>query len=60
MTLILFRANRDDALQLQSILDVYEEFSGQIINRDKSAIKFSPNTSSQKKKRGDGGVGHTK
>ena len=48
-SLILFRANRDDALQLQRILDVYEECSGQTINRDKSAIMFSPNTSSTDK-----------
>ena len=43
-SLILFRANRDDALQLQRILDVYKECSGQIISRDKSAIMFSPDT----------------
>ena len=48
-SLILFRANRDDALQLQRILDVYEECSGQTIYRDKSAIMFSPNTSSTDK-----------
>jgi len=35
--LILFRANRGDAQQLQSILRLYEECSGQLINKDKSA-----------------------
>jgi len=36
-SLILFRANRGDAQQLQSILRLYEECSGQLINKDKSA-----------------------
>lgn len=44
--LILFRANRDDAQTIQSILDVYEECSGQAINREKSPIMFNPNTDS--------------
>jgi hypothetical protein len=43
-SLILFRANGSDAQQLQSILDFYEECSGQMINREKSAVMFSPNT----------------
>ncbi|CAN6246168.1 unnamed protein product [Urochloa humidicola] len=43
-SLILFRAKEGDAQQLQSILTLYEECSGQMINRDKSAIMFSPNT----------------
>ena len=46
-SLILCRANGSDALQLQSILDMYEEGSGQKINRDKSAVLFSPNTSTE-------------
>jgi hypothetical protein len=43
-SLILFRANRGDAQQLQRVLHLYEECSGQIINKDKSAIMFSTNT----------------
>jgi hypothetical protein len=33
-SLILFRAKRDDAQTIQSILDVYEACSGQAINRE--------------------------
>ncbi|WVZ75250.1 hypothetical protein U9M48_023324 [Paspalum notatum var. saurae] len=43
-SLILCRANGGDAQQLQSLLQVYEECSGQMINKDKSAVMFSPNT----------------
>ena len=43
-SLILFHANGGDAQHLQGILDLYEECSGQMINRDKLAIMFSPNT----------------
>ena len=43
-SLILFRANGGDAQHLQGILDPYEESSGQMINKEKSAIMFSPNT----------------
>ena len=43
-SLILFRVNGGDAQHLQGILDLYEECSGQMINRDKLAIMFSPNT----------------
>lgn len=43
-SLILFRANKDDAQELQGILQLYEECSGQMINKDKSAIMFSANT----------------
>jgi len=48
-SLILFRADGGDAQQLQGILNLYEEFSGQVINKDKSAIMFSANTASEKK-----------
>lgn len=41
---ILIRANREDATQLQHILEVYERCSGQMINKAKSAIMFSTNT----------------
>lgn len=38
-------ANKDDAQELRRILHIYERASGQMINRDKSAVLFSPNTS---------------
>jgi len=43
-SMILFCANRGDAQQLQSILRLYEECSGQMINKDKSAAMISSNT----------------
>jgi len=48
-SLILMRANKGDAQELKRILQVYETASGQVINRDKSAVLFSPNTSSDDK-----------
>jgi hypothetical protein len=39
-SLILFRAKGEDAQELQRILDLYEESSGQMINKEKSAIMF--------------------
>jgi hypothetical protein len=44
-SLILMRARADDAKELRHILEVYEQASGQMINKDKSSIMFSPNTS---------------
>ena len=46
-SLILMRARESDARELRHILEVYERASGQVINRDKSSIMFSPNTSHQ-------------
>ena len=43
-SLILMRARKEDASELQRILHVYERASGQLINRDKSSVLFSPNT----------------
>jgi hypothetical protein len=43
-SLILCRAKVGDAQKLQGILQLYEQCSGQMINRDKSTIVFSPNT----------------
>jgi hypothetical protein len=43
-SLILCRAKEGDAQKLQDILNLYEECSGQMINKDKSAIMFTPNT----------------
>lgn len=48
-SLILVRANREDALQLQNILEVYESCSGQMINKGKSAVMFSKNTPAEKR-----------
>jgi hypothetical protein len=45
-SLILMRACKGDAQELRRILQVYERASRQMINRDKSAILFSPNTTS--------------
>jgi hypothetical protein len=44
-SLILIKAGVDGAWELVHIFDVYERASGQVINKDKSSIKFSPNTS---------------
>ncbi|KAJ1285997.1 hypothetical protein BS78_03G320500 [Paspalum vaginatum] len=43
----LKRASADEAHELKRILEVYERASGQIINKDKSSIMFSPNTCQQ-------------
>jgi len=45
-SLILCRADRGEAQHLQSLLQLYEACSGQVINKEKSAIMFSPNTPS--------------
>jgi len=45
-SLILMRACSGNAQELGRILQVYEKASGQMVNRDKSAVLFSPNTSS--------------
>jgi len=43
-SLILMRSNGADAMELKNILHSYELVSGQVINRDKSSILYSPNT----------------
>jgi hypothetical protein len=48
-SLIMIRAKREDGMQLQSILDLYEGCSGQKINKAKSAVMFSWNTSDKEK-----------
>jgi hypothetical protein len=40
---------KGDAQCLQEILSLYEELSGQMINKDKSVVMFSPNTSNSKR-----------
>lgn len=42
-SLILIRATKEDTIQLQRILDLYEQCSGQVINKMKSAVLFSRN-----------------
>ena len=39
-SLILIRVNEGDAQQLQEILNLYENCSGQVINKAKSAVLF--------------------
>jgi hypothetical protein len=43
--LILMSARCADAQVLKNILNIYEQASGQVINKDKSSILFSPNKS---------------
>jgi len=43
----MIRATKEDAAKLQEVLNIYEACSGQMINKDKSAILFSRNTSNQ-------------
>jgi DNA/RNA endonuclease YhcR with UshA esterase domain len=42
--LILIRAKEEDVSELQNILELYGQCSGQMINKLKSAILFSTNT----------------
>jgi hypothetical protein len=46
-SLILMRANKNDAQELRRILVVFEKASGQVINRDKSYVLFNPNTKAE-------------
>ena len=48
-SLILCRADGGDAQRLQYILQIYEECTGQMINKEKSAVMFSPNTRTEKR-----------
>jgi hypothetical protein len=38
------RARNEEAMELKRVLEVYERVSGQMINKDKSSVLFSPNT----------------
>lgn len=42
-SLLLVHANKETALHMQLILQLYESVSGQTINKEKSAILFSRN-----------------
>lgn len=44
-SLLLVWANAENATCIQGILNLYEQVSGQTINKAKSAVLFSPNTS---------------
>jgi len=44
-SLLLIRANKENALHLRAILQTYESVSGQTINKEKSVVLFSRNTS---------------
>jgi len=48
-SLIMIRATEGDANQLQDILDLYENCSGQMINKSKSVVLFSKNTGAEKR-----------
>jgi hypothetical protein len=48
-TLILLKATVRGARCLHQVLELYEEVSGQMVNKDKTTIMFSPNTSQQTK-----------
>lgn len=47
MVILLDQANGENAAQIQGILNLYEQVSGQTINKGKSAVLFSPNTSDE-------------
>jgi hypothetical protein len=49
-TLVLLKATKSGAQSLQRILHLYEEVSGQMINKDKMTVMFSPNTTEEIKK----------
>lgn len=48
-SLILFKANKESAEQIQRILQVYEASSGQTINKDKSVAFFGGNVKAKDK-----------
>lgn len=50
-SLLLIEANAENAMVVNDILHKYEVFSGQVVNKDKSAIQFSKNTSREEKRK---------
>jgi hypothetical protein len=48
-SLLLLKANEWSANHLQNILSLYEDCSGQTINKDKSSVMFSKNTKNAEK-----------
>lgn len=49
-SLVLMKAKRECATNLQQVLQLYENCSGQTINFDKSSVMFSKNTSNADRK----------
>lgn len=43
-SLVFFRADTSSGKRVKECLDIYERASGQMVNYDKSALTFSPNT----------------
>uniref|UniRef100_A0A8R7K474 Reverse transcriptase domain-containing protein n=1 Tax=Triticum urartu TaxID=4572 RepID=A0A8R7K474_TRIUA len=48
-SVLMIKATREEATELKGILDLYEDCSGQCINKEKSAIMFSANTPAEHK-----------
>jgi hypothetical protein len=48
-SLILMKANASSAQHLQYVLELYEAYSGQKINKDKSSVMFSKNVQNQRR-----------
>jgi len=46
-SLLLFQINDQSAGHLQNVLSLYENCSGQLVNKDKSSVMFSKNTSEE-------------
>jgi len=46
-SLLLLKANEENAAHLRHVLQIYETCSGQKINKEKSSIVFSKNTTAQ-------------
>ena len=49
-SLLLFKIDNGSAEHLRNVLSLYEDCSGQIINKDKSSIMFSKNTPAEVKR----------
>jgi hypothetical protein len=60
-SLIFIKASVSGSMHLQQILSLYENASGQMINKDKTAAMFSKNTPTQVKSRilAELGISHT-
>lgn len=43
-SLLFFKATKNDGIQVRRCLHIYEKASGQMVNYEKSALTFSPNT----------------
>jgi hypothetical protein len=54
-SLLLLKVVEENVSHLQNVLQLYEECSGQIVNKGKSAVLFSKNTGMQQRKKILGG-----